>query len=76
MIKRKIVETVEEYDKNGKLVTRTVTETEETDDNPVQYVHSTTPYVPYTAYCCPAVDEDQSTGTKVNVSSLASSDIG
>lgn len=38
MIKRKIVETVEEYDANGKLVRKTTTETEEND---------TTEYQPY-----------------------------
>lgn len=38
MVKRKIIETVEEYDGSGKLVKKTTTETTE-DDN--------TPYVPY-----------------------------
>lgn len=49
MIKTKTVETVEEYDVDGKLVKRTVTETEETDDNPTMYTIS--PYAPATAYC-------------------------
>lgn len=46
MIKTKIVETVEEFDGDGKLLRRTVTETEETDDNPAEYQHTFTPYVP------------------------------
>lgn len=46
MTKTRIVETVEEYDDNGNLLKRTVTETDETDDNPVRYVHTTSPYIP------------------------------
>lgn len=46
MIKRKIVETVEEYDANGKLVRKTTTETEE-DDTTESYPHT------YPAYPCP-----------------------
>lgn len=34
MTKTHTVETVEEFDENGKLLKRTVTETDETDDNP------------------------------------------
>ena len=45
MVKTKTVETIEEYDENGKLVKRTVTETEETDDSPVHYSHQTVPWV-------------------------------
>lgn len=41
MVKTKTVETIEEYDENGKLVKRTVTETEETDDTPVRYSYQT-----------------------------------
>ena len=44
MTKTHIVETVEEYDENGNLLKRTVTETDETDDNPARYVHTTSPY--------------------------------
>ena len=59
MIKTKIVETVEEYDADGKLVKRTVTETEETDDNPTQYVHSISPYAPYIGcYSSSNLDKD------------------
>lgn len=43
MIKTKTIETVEEYDSNGKLTRKTITETEETDDNPVKYSTTTTP---------------------------------
>ncbi len=53
MVKTKTVETIEEYDENGKLVKRTVTETEETDDSPVRYSHQTVPWVAPTwePYC-------------------------
>lgn len=51
MIKTKTVETIEEYDADGKIVKRTVTETEETDDNPTKYVHTTSPYTPFSTYC-------------------------
>ena len=60
MIKTKIVETVEEYDADGKLVRRTVTETEETDDNPTMYTISH--YVPATAYCGSMFDEKKDSG--------------
>lgn len=43
MIKTKTIETVEEFDENGKLVKKTTTETEETDDNPTRYTTTTTP---------------------------------
>ena len=46
MTKTHIVETVEEFDENGKLLKRTVTETDETDDDPVLYTHTTYPYTP------------------------------
>lgn len=45
MVKTKTVETIEEYDENGKLVKRTVTETEEMDDSPVRYSYQTTPCI-------------------------------
>lgn len=45
MVKTKTVETIEEYDENGKLVKKTVTETEETDDSPVRYSYKTVPWV-------------------------------
>ena len=46
MVKTKTIETVEEYDETGRLVKKTVTETEETDDSPVQYAHISQPYNP------------------------------
>lgn len=46
MIKTKIVETVEEYDKEGILVRRTITEREEVDDNPTEYTFTSTPCPP------------------------------
>lgn len=48
MIKRKIVETVEEYDANGKLVRKTTTETEE--DDTAEYQPYTYPVYPYPTY--------------------------
>lgn len=48
MIKTKTVETIEEFDENGKLLKRTVTETEETNDDPVKYTHTSAPYIPFT----------------------------
>lgn len=47
MIKTKTVETVEEFGEGGRLLKRTVTEREETDDKPVQYVYTSSPYMPY-----------------------------
>lgn len=47
MIKRKITETVEEYDKDGKVVRKTTTETEETDETPVQRTYPFAPLLPY-----------------------------
>lgn len=55
MIKTKTIETVEEFDENGKLVKKTITEREETDDSPVQYTHTSAPYVPFT-YGIPKFD--------------------
>lgn len=49
MIKRRIVETIEEYDDTGRIVKKTTTETTEDDD---------TAYVPYYPYQFPG-----STGT-------------
>lgn len=50
MIKRDITETIYEYDKNGNLVQKTVTETHEVDDEtrypPVNGAYTT--YVGYT----------------------------
>lgn len=46
MTKTHTVETVEEFDENGKLLKRTVTETDETDDNPVRYTSTVSPYIP------------------------------
>lgn len=53
MIKTKIVETVEEFDTDGRLLRRTVAETEETDDNPVRYPYTTAPYMPFSLGCAP-----------------------
>lgn len=60
MTKTHIVETVEEYDDNGNLLKRTVTETDETDDNPARYVHTTSPYIPpvWGASYCAESDND------------------
>jgi hypothetical protein len=50
MIKRDITETVYEYDKEGKLLKKTVTETHEEEDNTVttypswSYLNGTQPY--------------------------------
>lgn len=44
MIKRKTIETIKEYDENGKLTRETITETTE-DDNNTYY-----PYQPYTPF--------------------------
>lgn len=46
MIKTKTIETVEEFDENGKLVKKTTTEREETDDSPTSYKYVTIPYHP------------------------------
>lgn len=54
MIKSTTVETVEEFDKDGSLLRRTVTETESTDDNPTCYTHTSFPYSPYNFGCFPA----------------------
>lgn len=51
MIKRKTIETIKEYDENGKLIRETVTETTEDDNNtyyPYQPYYPTTPYSPVT----------------------------
>lgn len=59
MIKTKTVETVEEFDESGRLLKRTVTETEEVDDNPARYVHTTSPQVPLTwANACVSCGQD------------------
>lgn len=47
MIKTKTVETVEEFDEIGNLLKRTVTETEEVDDNPIKYTHTSSPCNPF-----------------------------
>ena len=50
MIKRDTVETVYEYDKEGKLIKKTVTETHEEEDNTIthypswSYLNDTAPY--------------------------------
>jgi hypothetical protein len=45
MIKRKTVETIKEYDENGKLTRETITETTE-DDDTAYYPYQ--PYIPFT----------------------------
>lgn len=65
MVKTHIVETVEEFDDIGKLLKRTVTETDETDDDPTRYTHTTYPYIPPyippytygTPYCSTSKDD-------------------
>ena len=47
MIKREITETIYEYDKEGKLLRKTVTETNETEEN--TYTNITYPNFVYTA---------------------------
>lgn len=60
LIKRKTIETVEEYDDNGVLKNRTITETTEDDDSP-QRDYVTIPYdpsgtgVPWWAHTYPEV---------------------
>ena len=58
MTKTHTVETVEEFDENGNLLKRTVTETDETDDTPVWSTSTVSPYIPpYTVtsgYIAPA----------------------
>lgn len=55
MIKTKTVETIEEFDKNGKLLKRTITETEETNDDPIKFTQTSVPYIPFT-YNIPKFD--------------------
>lgn len=62
MIKTKTIETVEEYDENGKLVKKTTTETEETDDNPARYMHTSSPFV----YPIPPIPGSGATGFRYN----------
>lgn len=52
MIKTKTVETMEEFDKDGRLLKRTVTETAEVDDSPVRYTHTSSPCVLPTWLSC------------------------
>lgn len=47
MVKTKIVETVEEYDENGKLLKRTVTEKESNDDSAILYTPQISPWCPW-----------------------------
>lgn len=54
MIKRKIIETVEEYSIDGKLLNRTTTETEETEEAPYRYPYvSTLPWPISTQWLAP-----------------------
>lgn len=46
MIKRTITETIYEYDEEGKMTRKIITETKEEDDNkPMQFQYTTTPYI-------------------------------
>lgn len=46
MIKRTITETIYEYDEEGKITRKIITETKEEDDNkPMQFQYTTTPYI-------------------------------
>jgi len=47
MITRHIVETVKEYNEDGKLVSEKTTETDETDDDTTKYEHVSRPITPY-----------------------------
>ena len=51
MIKRKIVEIIEEYNEKGSLVRKTTTETTEDDDS----IANTTPYYPFWSYPGPSI---------------------
>lgn len=57
MIKRDIIETVYEYDNEGKLIKKTVTETHEDDETIFKTYWHNEPYV----YC----NETNSTDTKI-----------
>lgn len=59
MTKRDIVETVYEYDKEGKLLKKTVTETHEEDDTEYQSHWTNVPYLTCT-------DTNNSTSENVN----------
>lgn len=45
MIKRTIKETIYEYDNEGKMIRKTVTETKEEDNNPNLFKYTTTPCI-------------------------------
>lgn len=45
MIKRTIKETIYEYDNEGKMIRKTVTETKEEDNNPNLFQYTTTPCI-------------------------------
>ena len=46
MIKRTITETIYEYDEEGKMTRKIITETKEEDDNkPMQFQYTTTPFI-------------------------------
>lgn len=46
MIKRTITETIYEYDEEGKITRKIITEIKEEDDNkPMQFQYTTTPYI-------------------------------
>lgn len=48
MIKTKTIETIEEFDEGGNLLRKTITETEEINDDPIKYTHTSAPYIPFT----------------------------
>lgn len=52
MIKRDVTETVYEYDKEGKLIKKTVTETHEEDNNTTVTWPYTNPYTRYPEIYC------------------------
>ena len=55
MIKRDITETVYEYDKEGKLLKKTVTETHEEEDNMITTSPSWTYLNGVSASCCDSI---------------------
>ncbi len=66
MIKTKTVETVDEFDEKGVLLKRTVTETEETDDNPVRYAYTSAPHLPISCGFPPICSDRDVSGVSGN----------
>lgn len=71
MIKRDITETVYEYDKEGKLLKKTVTETHEEEDNTIttypswSYLNGADPYCTISTTKCDCADATLSTAKSV-----------